>query len=106
VATSQRITGFLKGTAGVVAAFALSGIDAQVESDARRFETAATQPIHYKDWGKGQPVVFSHRWPLSADAFRQPGGAPLREPASVSRQLGLANTPSFAIISRGQICDP
>jgi len=32
-------------------------------------ENGTNIDIYYKDWGTGQPVVFSHGWPLSADAF-------------------------------------
>ena len=32
-------------------------------------ENSGDIDLFYNDWGSGQPVVFSHGWPLSADAF-------------------------------------
>ena len=32
--------------------------------------------IYYKDWGSGPPVVFSHGWPLTADAWDAADGVP------------------------------
>ena len=32
-------------------------------------ETKEGVKIFYKDWGHGQPIVFSHGWPLCADAW-------------------------------------
>jgi non-heme chloroperoxidase len=34
-----------------------------------KFKTQDGTSIFYKDWGTGQPIVFSHGWPLSGDAW-------------------------------------
>lgn len=36
-----------------------------------RFTTRDGVDIFYKDWGAGQPIIFSHGWPLNADVWDQ-----------------------------------
>lgn len=39
------------------------------KSHGDHFTTRDGTRLFYKDWGSGQPIVFSHGWPLSADAW-------------------------------------
>src|SRR2546427_254908 len=53
--------------------------------------------IYYKDWGKGQPIVVSHGWPLSADDGEDSGQSVRHT------QIGVRRSPSPARRQPGQV---
>ena len=62
--------------------------------------------LHFKDWGSGQPIVFSHGWPLTADAFEDQmlflGSKGFRVIAHDRRGMGVRPTPDGG--QYGSVC--
>jgi hypothetical protein len=60
-------SGECPGRSGGPAPQAGSTADKGENSEMTTITTKDGVEIFYKDWGSGQPIVFSHGWPLSAD---------------------------------------
>jgi len=70
VAAAAAGAGLAAAGTAAAAAGAKPSAPAQPNARAGNYLTVSDGTvIHYRDWGSGQPVVFSHGWPLQGDAW-------------------------------------
>lgn len=71
--TTTRRNALLAGATAAALVLPATSAGAKPAADggrpARVLHTKDKTRIAYKDWGKGQPILFSHGWPLSSDAW-------------------------------------